>query len=356
MDRAILGEWGMTRFARISSLALLSGLLIGLTWGRQAQAQGSGSATLDAAKGRGQVLCGLAGNVPGFSLPDSQGVMKGLDADTCRAVSVAALGDVSKVKFVVTTTQNRFTALQSGEVDMLSRSTTWTLGREANLGLEFAWVNYYDGTGFLVKKSSGVKSAKEMDGATICVQPGTSTELAINDFYRLNNMKFTPILIQHLPEIQSAFLSGRCDAYSTDASALATFRFSQGPKADDLVLLPDIISKEPLGVMVRKGDDKWFDIVRWTFIAMITAEEKGITSANVDTFLNSTDPDIRRLLGVEGDMGKALGLDNKWAYNVIKQVGNLGEVWDRNITPMGVPRGINNIWTKGGLQYAPPIR
>jgi general L-amino acid transport system substrate-binding protein len=239
---------------------------------------------------------------------------------------------------------------------MLSRVTTWTLSREANLGLMFAWVNYYDGTGFLVKKSSGVKSAKELDGATVCVQPGTSTELAINDFYRVSNMKFTPVLIQDLSEIQGAFLSGRCDAYSTDGSGLAAFRFSQGPKAEDLVLLPEIISKEPLGVMVRKGDDKWFDVARWTLIAMITAEEKGVTSANVDSFMNSTDPDIRRLLGLEGDLGKALGLDNKWAYNVVKQVGNFGEVWDRNITPMGVPRAINNLWTKGGLQYAPAIR
>lgn len=346
----------MRKQSVLGAFGLLAGLAILGGWSQPAKAQGSGSATLDAAKARGQVLCGLSGQVPGFSLPDSQGVMRGLDADTCRAVTAAALGDPSKVKFVATTTQNRFTALQSGEVDLLSRSTTWTLGREANLGLEFAWVNYYDGTGFLVKKASGVKAATEMDGATICVQPGTSTELAINDFFRLHNMKFTPILIQDLSELQGAFLSGRCDAYSTDASALATFRFSQGPKADDLVLLPDIISKEPLGVMVRKGDDKWFDIVRWTFIAMITAEEKGITSANVDTFMNSNDPDIRRLLGLEGDMGKALGLDNKWAYNVIKTVGNLGEMWNRNITPMGVPRGINNIWTKGGLQYAPPIR
>ncbi|HEY1411420.1 MAG TPA: transporter substrate-binding domain-containing protein, partial [Rhodopila sp.] len=195
--------------ARLGAFALLAGLMISTAWIRPAEAQGSGSATLDASRSRGQVLCGLAGNVPGFSLPDSQGVMKGLDADTCRAVTAAALGDASKVKFVITTTQNRFTALQSGEVDVLSRSTTWTLGREANLGLEFAWVNYYDGTGFLVKKSAGVKSAKEMDGATICVQPGTSTELAINDYYRLNNMKFTPILIQDLSEIQNAFLSGR---------------------------------------------------------------------------------------------------------------------------------------------------
>ena len=333
-------------------------ILLALAWGSVdvAYAQGSGSATLDAAKARGQVLCGTAGSVPGLSLPDSQGVMRGLDADSCRAVTAAALGDAEKTKFVITSTQNRFTALQSGEVDLLSRSTTWTLTREGGLGLEFAWVNYYDGTGFLVKTASGVKSAKELEGATVCVQPGSTTELADSDFFRLNNMKFTPILIADITEIQAAFLSGRCDAYSTDASALATFRFSQGPKAEDLMLLPDIISKEPLGVMVRKGDDKWFDLVRWTFAAMITAEEKGITSKNIDTFADSKDPDIRRLLGLEGAMGKALGLDPKWAYNVVKQVGNFAEVWDRNITPMGVPRGINNIWTKGGLQYAPPIR
>ncbi|HVZ07334.1 amino acid ABC transporter substrate-binding protein [Rhodopila sp.] len=343
-----------SRFAHAAALAV--GLLSALGGLKPAMADGSGSATLDAIRARGQLLCGMAGTVPGFSLPDSQGVMKGLDADSCRAVTAAVLGDVSKTKFVVTTTQNRFTALQSGEVDMLSRSTTWTLGREANLGLMFAWVNYYDGTGFLVKKSLSVKSAKELDGATVCVQPGTSTELAINDYFRINKMKFTPILIADLAEIQSAFLSGRCDAYSTDASALATFRFSQGPKADDLVLLPDIISKEPLGVMVRKGDDKWFDVIRWTFVALLTAEEKGITQANVDSFMNSNDPEVRRLLGLEGDLGKALGLDNKWAYNVIKAVGNFGEIWDRNITPMGVPRGINNLWTKGGLQYPPPMR
>jgi general L-amino acid transport system substrate-binding protein len=337
-------------------VALAAGLVTGLAWAPAAQAEGSGSATLDAIAKRGEVLCGTAGTVPGFSLPDSQGVMRGLDADSCRAVSAAVLGDVNKVKFVPTTVQNRFTALQSGEVDLLIRSTTWTLAREANLGLEFAWVNFYDGTGFLVKKAAGVKSAKELDGATVCVQPGSTTELADADFFRVNNMKFTPILIQDISEIRNAFLSGRCDAYSTDSSQLAAFRFSQGPKADDLVLLPEIISKEPLGVMVRKGDDRWFDIVRWTFIAMLSAEEKGITSQNVDTFMNSTDPDVRRLLGLEGDMGKALGLDNKWAYNVIKQVGNFGEMWDRDITPMGMKRGINNLWTKGGLQYPPPIR
>ena len=201
-----------------------------------------------------------------------------------------------------------------------------------------------------------MKAAKDLDGATVCVQPGTSTELAINDYFRLNNIKFTPVEIQDVNEIQNAFLSGRCDAYSTDSSALAGFRFQQGPKASDLTLLPEIISKEPLGPMVRKGDDKWFDIVKWTHYAQVDAEERGVTSKNVDTFATSTDPNIRRLLGIEGDLGKALGLDNKWAYNAIKMVGNFGEEWDRNITVMGVPRGINNVWTKGGLQYAPPLR
>ena len=316
----------------------------------------SGSATLDAVKARGVLACGIAGAVPGFSLPDSKGVMQGLDADTCRTVAAAVFGDATKVKFVPLTTTNRFTALQSGEVDMLSRSTTWTLGREANLGLEFAGVNYYDGTAFLVKKSLGVKDAKELNGATGCVQPGTSTELADADFFRVNNMKFTPILIQDLAEIQGAFLSGRCDAYSTDGSALATFRATQ-PVKEDFVLLPNVISKEPLGPVVRKGDDKWFDIVRWTYFATVTAEELGIDSKNVDEALaTSTNPDVRRLLGLEGDMGKALGLDNKWAYNAIKQVGNFGEYWNRNIAGLGVPRGINTVWTKGGLVYAPPIR
>ena len=344
---------------RKAAAALIAGAVVtfGMAGSATAQAPaGTGSATLDNVRSRGELLCGVAGSVPGFSLVDSQGVMRGLDADSCRIVAVAALGDANKVKFVVTTTQNRFTALQSGEVDMLSLSTTWTLSREGNLGLMFAWINYFDGTGFLVKKSTGIKSAKEMDGATVCIQPGTSTELAVADYYRVNNMKFTPILIGDLAELQGAFLSGRCDAYSTDASALATFRFSQGPKADDLVLLPDIISKEPLGAMVRKGDDKWFDLVRWAFIATLTAEENGVSSKNLDTFADSKIPDIRRLLGLEGELGKALGADQKWAYNIIKQVGNFAEIWDRNITPMGVPRGINNLWNKGGLQYSPPLR
>ena len=331
-------------------------LTVGLLVGSGAMAQGSGSATIDTIMKRGEVVCGVGGATAGFSLPDSQGVMRGIDADSCRSVAAAVLGDAKKIKFVPTTTTNRFTALQSGEVDLLYRSTTWTLGREGNLGAMFASINFYDGTGFLVKTSAGVKSVKDLDGATVCVQPGTSTELAISDYFRVNKLKFTPILIQDLAEIQNAYLSGRCDTYSTDASGLASFRFQQGPKATEHVLLPEIISKEPLGAMVRKGDDKFYDLVRWTYFATLIAEENGITSANIDGFLTSNIPEVRRLLGVEGDMGKALGVDNKFAFSAIKQVGNAAEIWERNITPMGVPRGINNLWNKGGLNYAPPMR
>jgi len=321
-----------------------------------AMAQGSGSATIDTVKSRGQLVCGVSTGIAGFSLADSKSVIQGIDADTCRAVAAAILGDAGKVRFVPTTTTNRFTALQSGEIDLLVRDTTWTLGREANLGLLFAGVNFYDGTGFIVKSTAGVKSVKELNGATICVQPGTSTELAIADYFRLNNMKFTPVLIQDLSEIQASYLSGRCDSYSTDASQLASFRFQQGPKAEENILLPEIISKEPLGMMVRKGDDKFFDVVRWTLFAMIQAEESGVTSKNVDEMLKSTNPDIRRLLGNEGDLGKAMGVDNKFAVNIIRGVGNYGEMWDRDIAPIGIPRGINNLWNKGGLHYPPPIR
>ena len=320
-------------------------------------AQGGDSPTMTTIRNRGQLVCGVSTGVAGFSLPDSQGVWRGIDADTCRAIAAAVLGDANKIRFSPLTTTNRFTALQSGEVDVLVRSTTWTLGREANLGLVFAGVNFYDGTGFLVKTSLGVKSVKDLNGATICVQPGTSTELAISDYFRKNSLKFTPILIQDLSEIENTFLNGRCDAYSTDMSGLASFRFQQGPKANDFMLLPEVISKEPLGIMVRKGDDKFFDVARWTFFALLQAEESGVTSKNVEDMAKSTtDPDTRRLLGLEGDLGKALGLDNRFVVNVVKGVGNYGEIWERDITPLGIPRGLNNLWTKGGLQYPPPIR
>ena len=341
----------MKSVLNIGGAALLAGAM---AVSAPAMAQ-SGSKTIDDIKSKGMLTCGVSTGVAGFSLADSKGVVQGIDADTCRAVASAILGK-PEVRFVPTTTQNRFTALQSGEIDLLVRSTTWTLGREGNLGLMFAGVNFYDGTGFLVKTSTGVKAAKELDGATVCVQPGTSTELAIADYYRLNKMKFTPILIADLSEIQNAYVSGRCDTYSTDLSALASFRFQQGPKMTEHTLLPDVISKEPLGLMVRKGDDKFFDVVRWTMFAMYQAEESGVTQANVAEMEKSTNPDIRRLLGAEGDMGKALGVDGKWAVNIIKAVGNYGEMWDRTITPLGIPRGINNLWNKGGLHYPPPIR
>ena len=337
----------------LSSAAVLGALA---AFAVPAWAQGSGSKTIDDIKARGQLVCGVSTGVAGFSLTDSKGVMQGIDSDMCRATAAAILGDGNKIRFVPTNTTNRFTALQSGEIDLLVRSTTWTLGREASLGLEFAGINFYDGTGFLVNKSLNVSAAKELNGATVCVQPGTSTELAVADYFRDNNIKFQPILIEDLSQIQNAFLSGRCDAYSTDLSGLAAFRSQQGDKKNDLILLPDIISKEPLGLMVRKGDDKYFDVVRWSFLALLQAEESGITSKNVDQMLSSKDPTVRRFVGAEGDLVKALGVDNKWAVNIIKAVGNFSEVWERNITPLGIPRGENNLWNKGGLMYAPPMR
>ena len=334
--------------------------LLALTLGARAHAQtapaASASPTLDAIRARGQLVCGVAGNTAGLSLPDSQGVMRGLDADTCRTIAAAVLGDAAKVRFVPTTTVSRFTALQSGEVDMLSRSTTWSAGREANLGLAFASINFYDGTGFIVKAASGIKTATELNGATICIQSGSTTELAVGDFFRVHNMSFTPILMSDLPELRGAYLTGRCDAFSNDASGVASFRWEQGPRAVEHVVLPDVISKEPLGAVVRKGDDRFFDVVRWTHFATLIAEEHGLNSGNVDQALSSTDPEVRRLMGLEGDLGKSFGLDNRFAYNVVKQVGNFAEIWDRNITPMGLPRGPNQLWNKGGLQYAPPFR
>ena len=312
--------------------------------------------TLDAVKKRGSVKCGVTNGVAGFSAPDGKGNWTGLDVDTCRAIAAAVLGDANKVRFTALTAQNRFTALQSGEVDMLVRSTTWTLGREAALGLEFAAVNFYDGTGFAVKTASGVKSVKELDGASVCVQPGSTTELNLTDYFRSNNMKFTPVVIESIEEIRSAFISGRCDAFTTDASSLASFRFSQGANAGEYTILPEIISKEPLGSMVRKGDWKFFDIVRWTHFAQLTAEELGMTSQNVLSFVDNNNPEIQRFMGKSGDLGKMLGVAPDWAVQVIRQVGNYAEVWDRNITPMGVQRGLNNLWNKGGLQYPPPMR
>jgi general L-amino acid transport system substrate-binding protein len=314
---------------------------------------------LDAVKARRQLICGVTTGVAGFSLADSQGKWTGLDVDLCRAVSAAIFGESEKVKYVPTTAQQRFTALQSGEVDLLARTTTWTLTRDTALGFEFTGVNYYDGQGFMVNKKLGVKSAKELDGATVCVSPGTTTELNLADYFRANKMQFKPVVIEKVDEIRAAFFAGRCDVYTTDASGLYATRAANAPKPDDYVILPEIISKEPLGPVVRQGDNQFADIVRWAFYAMLEAEEYGINSKNVDEMLKSDNPSIKRILGVTPGMGKALGLDEKWVYNIVKQVGNYSESFERNVgmgSALKIARGQNALWTQGGLQYAPPIR
>ncbi len=314
---------------------------------------------LDAVKARGQLICGVSTGVAGFASADSQGKWTGIDVDVCRAVSAAIFGDSEKVKYVPTTAQQRFTALQSGEVDMLARTTTYTLTRDTALGFDFTGVNYYDGQGFMVNKKLGVKSAKELNGATVCVQPGTTTELNLADYFRTNKMTFKPVVIEKIEEVRAAFFAGRCDVFTTDASGLYATRAANAPTPDDYIILPEIISKEPLGPVVRHGDNQFADIVRWALYAMIEAEEYGITSKNVDEMLTSENPSIKRILGVTPGMGKALGVDEKWVYNIVKQVGNYGESFDRNVgrgSPLKLARGQNALWTQGGLQYAPPIR
>jgi general L-amino acid transport system substrate-binding protein len=305
---------------------------------------------------RGALVCGVTPSTVGFATPGTDGRFRGLDADYCRAVAAALLGDGEKARIQPTTTQQRFTQLQSGEIDVLSRVTTWTLAREASLGLAFAGVNVYDGQGFIVKKSAGVTSARQLDGATICMQPGSTTELNAADWFRANNLRMTPLLIEDIEEARKAFFSGRCDAYSTDATSLAALRYNQGANAEQFAVLPEIISKEPLGIAIRKGDWRFYDIVRWTHFALLAAEEMNLTSANIDSQANSTNPDVQRFLGKTGDLGKMMGLEPDWAVRVVKAVGNYGEIWDRNLAPLGIQRGINNLWTKGGLHYAPPMR
>ncbi len=282
-----------------------------------AQQQG----TFDVVKARGTLICGVNTGLAGFAAPDSQGVWRGLDVDYCRAVAPAMFGDATKVRYVPTTAQNRFTALQSGEVDVLPRNTTWTLSRDTSLGLDFGGINFYDGQGFMVKKALGVKSAKELSGATICVQPGTTTEQNLADWFRANSLRFTPVVIERIEEVNAAYLAGRCDALTTDVSGLASIRSQQGARTEEHVILPEVISKEPLAAAVRQGDARWSDVVRWAHFAMLTAEEMGITAANVDSRLNDPNPEVQRLLGKSGELGKMLGL-----------------------------------WTKGGLQYSPPFR
>ncbi len=324
-----------------------------------AAAMGAGADTLDVVKERGYVQCGVTTGFAGFSAPDDKGQWRGLDIDLCSAVAAAVLGDAAKYKAVPLNSQQRFTALQSGEIDLLARNTTVTQQRDTALGAIHAGINFYDGQGFLVLKELGVKSAKELDGATICMQTGTSNENTMADWARANNISYKPVVIEQFNEVVKAFLAGRCDVFSTDASGLASIRVSRMQDPDAYEVLPEIISKEPLGPFVRQGDDAWLNIVKWSLTAMLAAEELGITSANVDEHLQSPNPNVRRLLGVTPGAGKNLGLDEEWAYNIVKQVGNYGESFERNVgmdSPLKIKRGLNALWTEGGLMYPLPIR
>ena len=321
-------------------------------------ATSANAATLDDVKGRGSLSCGVSTGLPGFSLQDEKGNWTGLDVDTCRAVAAAVLGDATKVRFVPLTAKERFTALQSGEIDMLSRNTTWTHTRDTSLGLNFTGVNYYDGQGFLVQKALGVKSAKELDGASVCIQAGTTTELNLADYFRLNGMKYSAVVFDTSDQTREGFESARCDILTSDQSQLYAIR-SKMADPNSAVVLPEVISKEPLGPVVRQGDDQWFNIVKWVLFAQLNAEEMGVTSANADEMKGSENPGIKRLLGTEGDAGTKLGLTEDWAYNAVKQVGNYAEMFDRNVgpsTPLAISRGLNALWSQGGIQYAPPVR
>jgi general L-amino acid transport system substrate-binding protein len=335
-----------------SHIAWLAGAAFGI-----ATALSANAGTLDQVKARGQLICGANTGLAGFGLPDDQGVYKGLDVDECRAIAAAIFNDPKKVKFIPINAKDRPTILASGEIDVLIRNTTWTLSRETG-GMFFTGINFYDGQGFMVRKKLGVDSALKLDGASVCVQQGTTTELNLADYFRANNMKLEAVVFASDDQAVKAYDSGRCDAYTTDASGLYAERLKMS-NPDDNVVLPEIISKEPLGPSVRKDDIQWFQIVQWAHYALLTAEELGVTQANVDEKLKSDDPAIRRLLGVEGSFGEGLGLTNDWAYRIIKHVGNYGEIFERNVgqgSPIKIARGLNALWNKGGLQYAPPIR
>lgn len=314
--------------------------------------------TLDQIKERGYLQCGSNPGLAGFGLPDDKGQWSGFDIDFCRAVAAAIFNDTSKVKFIPLTAKDRFTALQSGEIDVLAHNTTWTESREVGQGLLFTAVTYYDGQGFLVHKKLNISSALELSGASVCVQQGTTTELNLADFFRTHDMKYEPVDFATADEALKAYGSGRCDAYTTDASALFAQRLKLADP-DEHVVLPEIISKEPFSPAVRQGDDQWFNLVKWVHFAMLDAEEAGITSKNVEEKAKSEDPETRRLLGLEGNFGEGLGLTRDWAYRIIKLVGNYGEVFDRNLgegSPLKIKRGLNALWSKGGIQYAPPVR
>jgi general L-amino acid transport system substrate-binding protein len=321
--------------------------------------QAATAATLDDVKAKGFIQCGVSQGLPGFSNPDSAGNWSGLDVDFCRAMASAIFNDPSKVKFTPLSAKERFTALQSGDIDVLSRNTTWTMSRDTQLGLNFSVVNFYDGQGFMVRKELGVKSALELDGASVCVNTGTTTELNLADYFRANNMKYELVNFEKSDEVVAAYDAGRCDVYTTDKSGLYAQRLKM-KNPDDNIILPETVSQEPLGPVVRQGDDQWLNIVKWTHYAMLEAEMYGVTSKNVDDMkANSDNPKIKRLLGVEGKFGDAVGLSNDWAYNIIKDVGNYGEIFDKDVgkdSPLKIDRGLNALWTKGGLQYGMPVR
>ncbi|MGG7519719.1 amino acid ABC transporter substrate-binding protein [Allorhizobium undicola] len=316
--------------------------------------------TLADVKAKGFVTCGVSQGVPGFSNPDDKGEWSGIDVDYCRGIAAAVFGDPKKVKFASLSAKDRFPALQSGEIDVLTRNTTWTISRDTSLGLNFRSVNYYDGQGFMAKKSLNVKSATELSGASVCVQQGTTTELNMADYFKANGMQYNPVVFEKESDATSAFDAGRCDVYTTDQSGLYAIRLKM-KNPDENVVLPEVISKEPLGPAVRQGDDKWFHLVSWVHYAMVNAEELGVTSKNADDLKANGSPEVKRFLGVEegGKIGTDLGVGNDWAYNIVKLVGNYGEVFDKNVgegSPLKIKRGINALWSKGGLQYAPPIR
>jgi general L-amino acid transport system substrate-binding protein len=318
-------------------------------------AQAASAQTLKNVRERGTLICGVSQGLPGFSTPDDRGNWTGLDVDLCRAIAAALFNDPNKVKYSPLAAKDRFTALQSGEIDVLSRNTTWTLSRDASLGLHFPAVNYYDGQGFLVRKALKVNSALELNGASVCTQTGTTTELNLADYFRANRLKYDPVVLATADETVKAYDSGRCDVFTTDVSQLYAMRLKLS-NVNDHTILPEIISKEPLGPAVRHGDDRWFDVVKWSMFAMVEAEELGISSKNIDAHAKSVNPAIQRFVGASGDIGKMLAIDNKWAFNIVKQVGNYGESFDANLKPLGFERGLNRLWNQGGLMYAPPIR
>ncbi len=338
----------MKRVSLVVTLALAAGLT----------AQAASAQTLKTVKDRGQLSCGVSQGLPGFSTPDDKGNWTGLDVDICRAIAAAIFNDASKIKFVPLSAKDRFTALQSGEIDVLSRNTTWTLSRDTSLGANFTGVTYYDGQGFLVKKALKVNSALELNSASVCVQTGTTTEQNLADYFKGNNMKYEVIAFGTNDEAVKAYESGRCDVFTTDVSGLYADRLKLANPADHVVL-PEVISKEPLGPMVRHGDDQWFDIVKWTLFALVTAEELGVTQKNVDEMAKSDKPEMKRVFGTDGNLGEQLGLTKDWVSRIVKAVGNYGEAFDRNVgsgSKLGIARGLNALWNKGGIQYAPPIR